>query len=239
MPYLYCTTSVTLSSECLNYTEINRNSSLFTGTKMHSGNLLLEHERFITRTIWRRSGEVFLRYWETWKFTLVSNTTPNPQQTTVSCMPLFCLRISKNSDFSHSGKVCSGNHAGDQWIWCCVWPQPRVMIWKWMNETVLDVCAKNFLYTKNDLCQCLKYTASPTSLHMTRFEHRAIRKRTTCVEYGSAKYLIGGLYLTHGVVHMSGMVGLIDVKWKGSASIRYWVNYVTLIDLWTPRWPWS
>ena len=123
MPYLYCTTSVTLSSECLNYTEINRNSSLFTGTKMHSGNLLLEHERFITRTIWRRSGEVFLRYWETWKFTLVSNTTPNPQQTTVSCMPLFCLRISKNGDFSHSGKVCSGNHAGDQWIWCCVWPQ--------------------------------------------------------------------------------------------------------------------
>ena len=38
--------------------------------------------------------------------------------------------------------------------------------------------------------------------------------------------------------HISGMVGLIDVKWKG-ASVGYWVNYVTLtsdlthdLDLW-------
>ena len=28
--------------------------------------------------------------------------------------------------------------------------------------------------------------------------------------------------------HISGMVGLIDVKWKGSASVGYWAQYVTL-----------
>ena len=35
------------------------------------------------------------------------------------------------------------------------------------------------------------------------------------------------------------MVGPIDVKWKGGASVGYWVNYVTLtfdlthdLDLW-------
>ena len=43
----------------------------------------------------------------------------------------------------------------------------------------------------------------------------------------------------HSIGHISGMVGPIDVKWKGGASVRYWVNYVTLtfdlthgLDLW-------
>ena len=33
----------------------------------------------------------------------------------------------------------------------------------------------------------------------------------------------------HSIEHISGMVGPIDVKWKGGASVGYWVNYVTLI----------
>ena len=32
----------------------------------------------------------------------------------------------------------------------------------------------------------------------------------------------------HYFGHISGMVGPIDVKWKGSASIGYWVHYMTL-----------
>ena len=43
----------------------------------------------------------------------------------------------------------------------------------------------------------------------------------------------------HSIGHTSGMVGLIDVKQKGSALVGYWVNYVTSIfdlthdcDLW-------
>ena len=32
----------------------------------------------------------------------------------------------------------------------------------------------------------------------------------------------------HSFGHISGMVGPIDVKRKGSASVRYWVQYVTL-----------
>ena len=43
----------------------------------------------------------------------------------------------------------------------------------------------------------------------------------------------------HSTRHISGMVGLIDGKWKGGASVGYWVNYVTLtfdldrdLDLW-------
>ena len=43
----------------------------------------------------------------------------------------------------------------------------------------------------------------------------------------------------HSIGHISGMVGPIDVKWKGGTSVRYWVNYVTLtfdlthdVDLW-------
>ena len=36
----------------------------------------------------------------------------------------------------------------------------------------------------------------------------------------------------HYFGHISGMVGPIDVKWKGSASVGYWVQYVTLtLDL--------
>ena len=31
----------------------------------------------------------------------------------------------------------------------------------------------------------------------------------------------------HSIGHISGMVGLIDVKWKGGALVGYWVNYVT------------
>ena len=32
----------------------------------------------------------------------------------------------------------------------------------------------------------------------------------------------------HSIGHISGMVGLIDVKRKGGALVGYWVNYVTL-----------
>ena len=32
----------------------------------------------------------------------------------------------------------------------------------------------------------------------------------------------------HSIGHISGMVGPIDVKRKGGASVGYWVNYVTL-----------
>ena len=32
----------------------------------------------------------------------------------------------------------------------------------------------------------------------------------------------------HSTGHISGMVGLIDVKWKGGEPVWYWVNYVTL-----------
>ena len=55
---------------------------------------------------------------------------------------------------------------------------------------------------------------------------------------------------------ISGIVGLIDVKWKGSESIEYWADYMTLPfdhihdqwprhiptdsqrDLWPHSWPW-
>ena len=43
----------------------------------------------------------------------------------------------------------------------------------------------------------------------------------------------------HSIEHISGMVGPIDVKRKGGASVGYWVNYVTLtfdltreLDIW-------
>ena len=32
----------------------------------------------------------------------------------------------------------------------------------------------------------------------------------------------------HSIGHTSGMVGPIDVKWKGGASVGYWVNHMTL-----------
>ena len=32
----------------------------------------------------------------------------------------------------------------------------------------------------------------------------------------------------HSIGHISGMVGPIDVKWKGRGSVGYWVNYVML-----------
>ena len=35
--------------------------------------------------------------------------------------------------------------------------------------------------------------------------------------------------LKHAFGHISGMVGPIDMKWKGSTSVGYWVYYMTLI----------
>ena len=32
----------------------------------------------------------------------------------------------------------------------------------------------------------------------------------------------------YSIAHISGMVGPIDVKWKGGASVGYWADYVTL-----------
>ena len=32
----------------------------------------------------------------------------------------------------------------------------------------------------------------------------------------------------HSIGHISGMVGMIDVKRKGDASVGYWVNHVIL-----------
>ena len=36
------------------------------------------------------------------------------------------------------------------------------------------------------------------------------------------------LKVKHLIRHISGMVGSIDVKRKGGATVGYWVNYVTL-----------
>ena len=41
----------------------------------------------------------------------------------------------------------------------------------------------------------------------------------------------------HCIGHISGMVGLIDVKRKRGASVECWVNWVTF-DLWPQPWPW-
>ena len=62
----------------------------------------------------------------------------------------------------------------------------------------------------------------------TLFLPNVLRKFQTC--FFKVKHFIG---------HISGMVGPIDVKQKGGASVGYWVNYVTFtfdlihdLDLW-------
>ena len=62
----------------------------------------------------------------------------------------------------------------------------------------------------------------------TLFLPNVLRKFQTC--FFKVKHFIG---------HISGMVGPIDVKQKGGASVGYWVNYVTftfdlihVLDLW-------
>ena len=42
------------------------------------------------------------------------------------------------------------------------------------------------------------------------------------------KFLRCFFNVKHSIAHISGMIGLIDVKRKGGASVGYWVNYVTL-----------
>ena len=53
------------------------------------------------------------------------------------------------------------------------------------------------------------------------------------------KYRMCLFKVKHSIGHISGMVGPIDVKRKGGASVGYWVNYVILtfdltrdLDLW-------
>ena len=43
-----------------------------------------------------------------------------------------------------------------------------------------------------------------------------------------AKFRMCFFKVKHSIGHISGMVGPIDVKRKGSASVWYWVQYVTL-----------
>ena len=57
----------------------------------------------------------------------------------------------------------------------------------------------------------------------------------TCLDFGGIlpnfreKFRMCLFKVKHCIGHISEMVGPIDVKRKGDASVGYWVNYVTLI----------
>ena len=62
----------------------------------------------------------------------------------------------------------------------------------------------------------------------------------TCLDFGGIlletlflpnflwKFRMRFFKVKHSIGYISGMVGPIDVKQKGGASVGYWVNYVTL-----------
>ena len=74
---------------------------------------------------------------------------------------------------------------------------------------------------------------------MTSYEFGRILLETLFWANFLRKFRVCFFKVKHFIGHISGMVGPIDVKEKGGASVGYWVNYVTLtfdlnhdFDLW-------
>ena len=62
----------------------------------------------------------------------------------------------------------------------------------------------------------------------TRLDFGGILLETLFLPNFRQKFWMCFFKVKHLFGHISGMVGPIDVKRKGGASVGYWVNYVTL-----------
>ena len=108
--------------------------------------------------------------------------------------------------------------------------------WSWPKFTAGILINKNFACLQDKVrttepitTQLGSYMSLVTLITWLTFCHFFFKLRMCFL---NVKYSIG---------HISGMVGPIDVKWKG-ASVGYWANYVTLtfdltydLDLWYSR----
>ena len=113
------------------------------------------------------------------------------------------------------------------------WAWPKVMVVTLINTNLL-VCRIKWepIITKLD---------SYISLVMviTWLDFEGILLETLFLANFLWKFRMSFFKVKHSIGHISGMVGPIDVKRKGGASVGYWVNYVTLtfdlthdLDLW-------
>ena len=63
---------------------------------------------------------------------------------------------------------------------------------------------------------------------ITWLDFREIMLKTVILANFLKKFRMSFFKVKHYFGHISGMVGLIDVKQKGSALVEFWVQYVTL-----------
>ena len=95
-----------------------------------------------------------------------------------------------------------------------VWVWENVLSDLWVTMTQGQGCD---IYKQK--FACLQYKVRTTQLIIISWILPIIFFRKFQMCFFKVKHFIG---------HISGMVGTIDVKRKGGASVGYWVNYVTL-----------
>ena len=122
---------------------------------------------------------------------------------------------------------------------CTRWPfhdlDPRS--WLWYRLAKIFLSAR---YSENhsfDHCNTWQHYC-PKHGYTTWLNFGVVLLETFILANFLYKIWICFFKVKHCFGHISGMVGPIDVKRKGSVSVGYWVQYVTFTFHLT-RWPWS
>ena len=114
--------------------------------------------------------------------------------------------------------------------------------WPWLKVTAVTLINKNLLVCRikwEPLNQSLQNFAAITLRSWSSPDY--ILEECCWKPFFCQIFLenFGCVFSRSNTLLDSGMVGLIDVKWKGGASVGHWVNYVTLtfdlthdLDLW-------
>ena len=111
---------------------------------------------------------------------------------------------------------------------CTRWPfpdlDPRSWLWRWLAQICLSA-----RLSKNHSLDHYK-TWQPCCPNHSYYLIRLWRNSVENCYFGkfSIKFPMCFFKVKHYLGHISGMVGLIDVKWKGSALVGHWVQYMTL-----------
>ena len=107
------------------------------------------------------------------------------------------------------------------------WPWPKVMAVTLINKNLL-VCRIKWEPLNQSLQILVAIFLWSLVMFITWLDLGHILFETLFLANFLQKFWMCFFKLKHSIGHISGMIGPIDVKRKGGASVGYWVNYVTL-----------
>ena len=147
-----------------------------------------------------------------------------------------------NFSFSHQNRLCLILN-----IWdtkesiglgkCTAWPfhdlDPRSCMWHWLTKICL------YAQLSEDHSSNLQnlVATSPTGSHADYLKFWRNYVINSFCGNSFSKFQMYFFKVKLSINHISGMVGPTDMKQKGSGSVGYWINWLTLtFDI--PPWPW-